>query len=1320
MEPGTIVGDRFVIESEAGSGGMGTVYLGRDQRNEQAVALKLLRVPRSGGAERFLREAEILAGLRHPGIVRYVAHGHAPDGRLYLAMEWLDGKDLGHVLRRRALTVRESVQIALRAADALAAAHRSGVVHRDVKPSNLFLVDGDVEQVKVIDFGVARLAGRPRVTTRTGVVIGTPGYFAPEQARGERDVTAAADVFSLGCVLFRMLTRRPPFVGHFVAVLAKILADPAPRARELREGVPEPLDDLLARMLAKDPAQRPQDGAAAAEELRALLPVLDDARSAASKLPPPLSITGREQRLVSVLLAAPPAPEPTLRDSRSGSEDEPGPTSASLRAIAATFGGKLDRLVSGSILVTLAQGGGAIDQAAAAARCALAMRAAMPGAVMVLATGLGVVAERLPVGEVIDRAAGLLEAARRRPDGTIRIDDVTAGLLGARFDVADEPGARSLRGEHDGDTPARTLLGRPSPCVGRTREIGMLVGLFDECEAESVACVAMITAPAGAGKSRLRQEVCARIGARAEVWIGAGDPLSTGSPFGLLGRAVRRAIGIRDEDPPAERHEALRARVARCVPEDERPLVTEFLGELLDAPRVGAASVALAAARLDPVMMGDRMRWAFERFLRAETAERPVVLVLEDLHWGDLATVKLVHAAVRELDDRPLLVLALARPEIDDRLPGIWRERLSLRIDLPPLPQRASERLCREHLGEGADPATIARIVERADGNALYLEELIRAASEGKGTDLPETVLAVIEARLEGLAAAARRLLRAASVFGPTFREGGVAALLGAEERGGAAARDGLRDLVEREILTPAADGGAAGDPAYAFRHALVREAAYATLTEADRVLGHRLAGAWLERAGERDAGLLGEHFERGGQRALAASRYRQAAEHALTGSDLEAALAWSDRAARCGLAGEELGAVRRIEAEVHASRGANAAAARAGVEAMGLLARGSAAFFHAAADVATAESRLGNDETIASLGEQLAATKPLPGAVGPCVIALARTAMLLLHVGREALVERLAARIEAFRASGGELGPVGVAWLTRLAAVRALHAGDPAAYLELTAAAAGSFEAAGDVRSACVQRGNVGFAYLQLGAYAEAERVLAGALETAKKQGIDHGVTLIKHNLGLAKALGARGPDSARGPRSAPGPDSGRGPRSGRADPLVEAARIEQEAVSEFEAQANRRMEGFARFYLAMIRALAGDAERAASDAAEACEVLEVAPPGRAAVLAWRARFELGQGRVEEARALAAEAMGVLDSLGGIEEGESLIRLAHAEALWASGDLAQARAAVMHARDRLLERAARISRPELRKSFLERVPENARTLELTGLLAEA
>ncbi|MCC7541896.1 MAG: protein kinase [Deltaproteobacteria bacterium] len=262
---------RFVVERRAGEGGMGAVYRAIDLATQRPVALKvLLTAHREQQTSRFEREAQLLAELSHPGIVRYVAHGLTARGGLYLAMEWLEGEDLGSRLRARGLTTEETVRLADRVADALGYAHSRGVVHRDIKPSNLFLVGGDLDGVRIIDFGVASAASGMSLT-RTGTGIGTPGYMSPEQVRGARDVTPAADVFALGSVLYECLAARPAFVGdNVLALLAQLLHEDVPRLSTLVPGLAPPLEDLVHRMLDKAPAMRPANGHAVLAALRAI------------------------------------------------------------------------------------------------------------------------------------------------------------------------------------------------------------------------------------------------------------------------------------------------------------------------------------------------------------------------------------------------------------------------------------------------------------------------------------------------------------------------------------------------------------------------------------------------------------------------------------------------------------------------------------------------------------------------------------------------------------------------------------------------------------------------------------------------------------------------------------------------------------------------------------------------------------------------------------------------------------------------------------------------------------------------------------------
>lgn len=1285
MQPGDVVDGRFELEAQAGAGGMGTVFRARDRATGERVAVKVLKGEAREGRERFTREIRVLAGLRHPGIVRYVADGADATG-MWLAMEWVEGETLGQRLTRLALTPAESVELARRVAEAVGAAHARGVIHRDVKPSNIMLPEGELSRVKVLDFGVARITDATRMQTRTGIMIGTPGYMAPEQAKGVRDVGAAADVFSVACVLFECLTGKHLFVGdNVMAVLAKILLEDTPRLRDARPDLPAALDGLLARALAKQPEVRPRDGAAFAQALGEL--------AVGGREPPPESVvsavlTGTEQRLLCVVLIGggdAPVSDATIRELDSSLPSEPresSPVLGSLREVAAQHGGQLERLVDGSYVVTLAGQGGASEQAIRGARCALALKTIAPTAPVALATGRGVLAGAWPIGEAIDRAARLVGAAGRE----VRVDEVTAGLLDSRFIVRGDEAGLTIAGERDVVEVARTLLGKPTACVGRDRELAMLGALFDECASEPMARAVIVTGAAGVGKSRVRFELLRRIKERdepVEVWFGRGDPLQAGATFGMLGPALRRAAGILDGEPVEVRRAKLRARVMRNAAAEPARTI-QFLGELIGAP-FPDDDVELRAARQDALLMADQVRRAFEHLIALETAAQPLVIVLEDLHWGDLPSVRLIDAALRALPDRPWFVLALARPEVSELFPRLWAERGAHEVRLDELTRKGATQLVRGVLGEQAADSVVARLVDQAGGNAFYLEELVRAAVEGKGEAMPPTVLAVVQGRLERLEADARRVLRAASVFGQRFWRGAVTSLLGGVARD-TPARAWLDELVERELIARAPSSRFTGEDELYFRHALVREAAYGMLTDADKVLGHSLAAMWLARAGEDEPIVLAEHLERGGKPDAAADHYRRAAEQALAAGDFAAAAARGERGVVCGADGELLGALRLAQAEAHKWMGELARALAEGREAMAMFPPGSARWFGAAGETAEAAGKLGDLETLTAVGQALreASRRPM------CTLAaratpIAHAAFQLFNIGQYELAQALLDQVEFADEDVREPGIL--ARIHQVRSSRAMFAGDAGAYLVSELAAAREFERAGDLRYACVQRGNVGYACLEIGAYPEAEQYLRDALDAAERMGLSHVVGTAKHNLGRAMQ------------------------RQGRLD---EAERIEREAVAMFVAQGDRRLESASRFYLGEIL---GQRGQHAAGEAEIRKALALAlPPSRPACLAGLAAHLLARGRIGEAVAAATEAHELLERLGGVEEGESQVRLVYAECLDAAGDPG-AIIAAQSAHERLRSRAAKITDPAWRASFLNNLPDNAATLALADRL---
>ena len=263
--------DRFAIERELGSGGMAIVYLAEDMKHHRKVAVKVLRpeLVASVGADRFLREIQVAAGLNHPHILSLHDSGEA-DGFLYYVMPFVEGESLRTRLQRdNQLSIEEALRIALEIAEGLSFAHSHDVVHRDIKPENVLLANG---HAIVADFGIAQAvcAGCDENLTRTGVVIGTPAYMSGEQARADQ-IDPRTDVYSLGCILYEMLSGQQPYRGGTVEEMLTLhIAGPIPSVRQLRPGVPQALDDVIQKALAKSRADRFATGTEFAEALREL------------------------------------------------------------------------------------------------------------------------------------------------------------------------------------------------------------------------------------------------------------------------------------------------------------------------------------------------------------------------------------------------------------------------------------------------------------------------------------------------------------------------------------------------------------------------------------------------------------------------------------------------------------------------------------------------------------------------------------------------------------------------------------------------------------------------------------------------------------------------------------------------------------------------------------------------------------------------------------------------------------------------------------------------------------------------------------------
>lgn len=1305
LQTGDLVGHRFEIDRAAGSGGMGTVYRARDRYSGDFVALKLLHVSSSGSddGERFVREAKLLSELHHPGIVSYIAHGQALDGQRFLAMEWLEGEDLGHRLARGPLSVGQCIALITRVADALAFAHQRGVIHRDLKPTNLFLVDSDLDRVKILDFGVARRQTSSRAMTRTGMVVGTPEYMAPEQARGSRELTSAIDMFSLGCVLYECLTGEPPFVAeHIAAVLVRILfEDPVPLVNR-RPGMPASVVALLDDLLHKDTSLRISDATTLRKRLAQLgeVPDLPPLPALAAATEPPSIFAKSEQVLFSLVLTAGPRQDTPLASTLpvTHARFDAAHRTALLSAVRA-LGAKAEYLVDGALIATMPQTGSAQDHAVMAARVALLIKERWPEATVAVTTGRGRAQGTTAVGDVADRAMQLLErrtgAPLASPAGAISgiwLDELSLRLLGPRFAVAKTAEGALLLGEEREVDESRPLLGKPTPCVGRDAELGSLEAQLGSSIDESEARVILIVAPPGVGKSRLRHEFMRRVEARPEsvtMLLGRGDMLSAGAPYGILVTAVRRLCGLVGSEHLDEQRRVLRERISRHVAPADRDRVVLFIAEICGMPFPADGHPMLQAARHDPKIMRDAVRDACIEWLRAECTAAPVLLVLDDLQWGDALTVSLIDEALQKFHGASFCLMALARPEVHETFPKLWQGRGLQEISLKPLSKKACARLIVQVLGKDVDTEVMEHAIVQSAGNALFLEELIRSIAEGKPEERTETVIAMLQARIGRLDAGPRKAIRAASVYGQTFWRGGVGLLLDAAQST-PELESWLSALVDAEMIQPHSKGRLGNESEYGFRHALVRDAAYGLLTNSDLLVGHRLAGEFLEAAGEQDSIVIAEHFERGGAKERAVKHYIGAADWAAANKDMDSVLKWTERGIACGATGEALGILRSLQTVAHTWQDAWAPACACGTEALSLLPRGSLRWCKLMTPMFIATIGI-QPQALGELTGLFAKVQPEAEARLAYVEAAGWLVGVLCAVGQRTPAQYFLTLLEqaSHSLSKSEAAAWGLVRLGQTVYARIL-ASDPWATLILSQAGCAFLEQAQDWRSLVMLRSYEASAQHELGNAQVAERIFRETLELAER--IREPLPIGVVTAGLVWCLGYRVEHEL----------------------LEETVQMARAAIA--APQANPFVLGTLNCALAHALMMLGDMEAAMAAARASCEYLVVSPTIRTRSYATYIQILLRQGCATEARAVGELAMRELTAYGGGGCAEVALLLSLAEARHAAGDTSAAHTALKEALHQMNLRADKIPDPAMRERFLTQVPENVRIRELAGL----
>jgi len=886
-----LIAGRFQVEREVGRGAVGIVFRAFDTVTQRRVALKIIAA--AGDADhservRLLQEGKLLSELDHPGIVQVVAYGALDstytaalgrkfdEGAPFIAMEWLEGEDLLTRQIRAPLTMRQALEIARQVAFALAAAHDAGVVHRDIKPSNIFVLSNrfpDAEsppqstrtarkareageapeqlRAKLVDFGVATpsdmaLAGND-------VFVGTPAYMAPEQARGDAVVDARSDLYSLGATLFELLTGRPPHIGSTsIATIARLATTPAPRLSELLLEVPERLEELVARLLMSEPEHRPISAREVALEFDLLCrdaSVPEQAKPLALSTEPPPIVANR---LATTIVAL-----------QVGTKDQRRQVVDRLRAQGA------DALPLGadSIVAHLGMKQAHGDEAMRALD--LGRWLGDLGACIGIATGRMRVDKVRSAGDVVDRASAL---ARKAGEGNVLADSTTKDLARGRF---------HFEAMGNGDVKVGAPVKAPTKTVqfvGREAELLNALAAYERCAEDTTPIIVTISGPPGIGKSRLAREFVSRVMGREEPPLLVRvrcESFGRAQALGVATDALRTLLGLPKGANLEQVEHALRSRKVKDV--EDSPLARLLANQPFDDG-------------MDPRGARDSLYLSMTELAIGAATTSACVLMFEDAQWSDPESISWIEHLLGRATNLPLFVMMVMRPLF-------WRDqgqrfvgRDHVRIELRPMPKRATKEIARAVIGEGADEATLDRVAQQAAGSPLFAEELARVIAAGKDVATAATIEAAIQVSLDSLDDATREAVVRMSVFGLSVWDSGIAAV-GVPE-----ADLTLKKLIAAELLVETGASRFAGTREFLFKHALVRDVAYSSASEELRKQMHAAAGEWLATMGE-DAATVAQHFDLGERHEKAADHWETAAKRALATNSLQDAVKMADKA---------------------------------------------------------------------------------------------------------------------------------------------------------------------------------------------------------------------------------------------------------------------------------------------------------------------------------------------------------------------------------------------------------------------------------------
>ena len=906
---------RYEVRRPLGAGGYGDVYLGHDAQLDRPVAIKVLR-PKSPGRpteeERSLQEARNLARLRHPGIVTVHDVGVQQD-QVYIVSDYLDGPDLGHWLRDHRPSWPEAVRITALVADALAHAHTRLIVHRDIKPANIILTAENTPVL--VDFGIA-LGDDEDTGGAKGKISGTPKYMSPEQAEGAAHrIDGRTDVYSLGVVLYELLTGRVPFRAKKTQeLLRQVIEDEAQPPRQLIPQIPAELERICLKALAKKQQDRYTTAGDFAEDLRRILATVTDSAitepsSAISTTTEAHSTTSEtsgsirrareaERRQLTILVCG-----SDLFESEDylemDSEDQAGILSAfheKCEQAVLQFGGTVVQRNEKGLLACFGFPVAYENAGRRAARSGLAiievvksLNAEFNLQHKVNLTPWVGIHTGPAIAETKDGAVSLVGEARnvalRLADiavaGQVICTEVTEEIFKGRFKCT-TLGSHQIKGvghplelfrvERVAVTGSLLEAVAPaelSPLTGRDLEISLLKERWQQAQ-EGMGQVVLLIGEPGLGKSRLVHTMKQHV--LEQKFEGGPDPAVIEwrcSPHFQNTRLYpaidffEQAFAVDRESTHQDRFELLLNRLHQYGLDTSE--VIPLWASLLSLP----IPENIPPLSLSPVRQKEETFRTIQEWLRVRAERRPVLFVVEDLHWVDASTLEFLEKFIAEGPRDSILTILTFRPEFKTPWPAVAHQT---GLALNRLTRSQVGDLMRNKTRSDLSDAVIEQVYDRAGGVPLFVEEFTKIVQESDPKQLdtgdllrheiPTTLQDLVMARLDRLESE-RDLAQLAATLGREFSYEMLAAVAGRDEP---TLKAELSQLIQAEIVF---QKGRPPASTYIFKHALLEDALYNSLMKGKRQQFHRRIAETLEaqfpQTAETRPELLAHHLTEAG-----------------------------------------------------------------------------------------------------------------------------------------------------------------------------------------------------------------------------------------------------------------------------------------------------------------------------------------------------------------------------------------------------------------------------------------------------------------------